>query len=625
MSVFDDGDVKHLKSHRKIKKGVKKMFRKRIISSLLVAVMMLALLPMTSVFAATDVTWKLISNDQIMSNVTDNLNLVTELDDGTVVTWTSSKPQCVTTDGVVTRWENDETVTLKATYGSSSDTFNIVVTACDSQKASFTDNKLNSTLKYQNIKWTTASSDSGDKYTAMSPMVWRYDAENDKLYTETQYGSWGYNYGLKIDGTSYKWDDITAVKADTSLKNTTFTYNDTSYTFYYVDKAFVDADENPYRVGVCAKNDTSLIGNWVSFYVNIDEETGAVSVDTTKALGVALEGYIKQNLEPVVLDTTQTNNVKYRSHLNFVGNGWSYSDLIGKTDGYQRFSFRYRQVAASDKMRWEPYFSFFYNNKAIGINCNGGPGSVSGNRYYGSELTAYYKDDFSATFTIGNVSSSTANALVGSANEALAIKTSTDGLSAFPKLTGGSFWNWLEIIMETDRANRYTVMYANGQPVYWKGTVGDVTYYSPYMVHTNATSTSADPVRTGFACPLGEKLFVDFEVDSVKIEEFTAEEIAAARVGATVTTVADNDATVNFARKGAYAVVFADFDATTGAFVDAEYVPVTVTATGEQTITATKTAEWDKVFVWSAPGSIVPVIGSVDVADFAVTDTPAAE
>ena len=601
------------------------MLRKRIFASLLIVVLMLAFSSVTSVFAASEITWDVISNDQIMTNVTDNLNLVKTLDDGAEVTWTSSKPECVDTDGVVTRWEEDKAVTLTATYGSVTRTYNITVSACESGKTVWTDDSLKGrTLAYQNVKWTAASTDSGAKYEATSPLKWKYDEENDRLYTETQYGRWDYDYGLTIDGVNYKWSNLAAVQADTSLKNTTFTYNDKSYTFYYIDKDFADADGNPYIVGVCAPNNSSLTAGWMSFYVNIDEGTGEVSVDTTKPLALALEGNIKQNLEPVVVDLSLTNNVKYRSHLNLTSNGYSYNDVKGVEDGYERFSFRYRQVH-SQAEKWEPYFSFFYNNKAFGISPNNGPGreqtTANWNHYYYTPVEAYYTDglDSASKFTVGKVGSSVS--MLGSASEPLSVKTTTEGLSSVPQLVHANYGNWREIVMETDRANKYTVMYIDGQPVYWKGEVSGVTYYSPFIVHSNYTGTSADPVRTGFSCPITLKPFTDFEVENVKLERITVAEVTAVAAGATVTSVTGNDAVINFARKGNYTVIFAEYgegDALAAVSMES----VTVSATGDTTVTAALSPEneWDRIFIWSSHGALIPLCASANIADLAAAE-----
>lgn len=587
------------------------MLRKRILSSLLIAVLMLTFSSVTSVFAASEITWDVISNDQIMTNVTDNLNLVKSLDDGTEVTWTSSKPECVDTNGVVTRWEEDKVVTLTATFGGRTGTYDIVVSSCDSGKTKWTDNNLSGkTLKHQTIKWTVASSESNMEHT--SPMIWRYDEENDRLYTETQYGSWGSNYGLTIDGVTYTWSNLAAVQADTRLKNVAFTYNDAAYTFYYVDKEYADAEGNPYRVGVTVKGST--LSNWTSLYVIVDAETGAVSVDTTKALTVALEGYIKQNLEPVVI-----GDAKHRSHLNFLSNGFPYTDLKGVSEGCERFSFRYRQVRKGGAERWEPYFSFFYNNQHFAFSPNMGPGAVKGNTYYGY-IYAWYTDDFTQKEDINYVGST--NCMLGSVTDPLEIKTTTDGLTALPGLTHANYGEWREIVMESDRANKYTVMYIDGNPVYWKVVdTSSNTYYTPFLVCNNYTGTSADPVRTGFSCPLTEKLFTDFEVENVKYEFITPAEMTAVAAGATVTSVTGNDAVINFARKGNYTVIFAEYgegDALTGVSME----NVTVSATGETTVTAaiSPEAEWDKIFIWSSYGTLVPLCASANVADI-----PAAE
>ncbi len=513
------------------------MLKKRIVATLLIAVMVFTLIPMASVFAASSITWDVISNDQIMTNVTDNLNLIKKLDDGTDVVWSSSKTKVVNTDGIVNRLKNDENVTLTAQYGTTTKTFDIVVSSYKSGITKWTDNNLPLTLGYQSVKWAQASSDSGQKYRDASSMIWKYDREKDRLYTETNYGCWGYNYGLKIDGVEYKWAEsttaanIAAVQADTRLKNVPFTYGSTDYVFYYVDKAFENAEGKPYRVGVVVAN-TRLIG-WTSLYVNIDAETNALTVDTTLPLTLALEGYLKQNLEPTIVDISKTNNQKYRTHLNFVSNtGYPYGDLKGVIDGYERFSFRFRQVIKHPELggtlRSEPYFTFFYNNKHIGIAPSGGAGSIANNnRYYGGQLTAYYTTDFTSTFNVANVDYMTQSscAMVGAKGSTLEIKKSANGLSNFPTFSSTGAYDWHEVIMETDRENGYTVMYFDGLPVYWKGTVSGTNYYSPFLKHIGYTSTSADPVRTGFSGPYTEKLFVDYEVENVKLEEISPDEI----------------------------------------------------------------------------------------------------
>lgn len=591
------------------------MLRKRIFASLLIVVLMLAFSSVTSVFAASEITWDVISNDQIMTNVTDNLNLVKTLDNGADVTWTSSKPYCVDTNGVVTRWDKDEAVTLTAAYGSVTRTYDIIVSSCENGTTKWKDdNFVGKTMLYHNVNWTDSRSSSNDQ--THSPKVWKYDAENDRLYTETQYGTWGSNYGLTIDGATYKWNTVAEVKADTRLKSVDFNYNGTDCTLYYVDKAYADADNNPYRIGVVVKGGTTLT-NWTSLYVIVDEETGAVSVDTTKTLDVALEGYIKQNLEPVTLSG------KNRSHLLLSHSGFNFAFTANNsklTDGYERFSFRYRQQRKGGAERWEPYFSFFYNNQHFAISPNMGPGATTSTLYYGY-IYAWYTDDFTKKEDVNYVTSGP-NCMLGSVTEPLEIKTSTDGLTGLPQLTGADYDDWREIIMETDIANSYTVMYMDGSPVYWKVVASGVTYYTPFLVYTKYTgSNSADVVRAGFSCPNAERLYTDFEVENAKLERITANEMTAVAAGATVTSVEGNDAVINFARKGNYTVIFAEYgegDALAGVSMKS----VTVTKTGDTTVTANASpAEaWDKIFIWSSHGALIPLCASANVADI-----PAAE
>ena len=610
------------------------MFKKRIISSLLVAVMMLALVPMTSVFAAetlpVGISWETIANDQLKSNVTSDLKLVKKvLDEGDrlerTVVWTSSKPEVVNTDGVVTRWEKDEAVTITGVYGGRTRTYDIIVPAYDKPGSRiWADDYLSSTLSYTVTRWANAQGRSvSSEY---SPKQWTFNATKRRFSTQTNYGTWGSNYGLTIDGVEYLWTSRAAVEADTRLKNTAFNFNNKDYIFYYVDKAFEDADGNPFRVGVVTYGST--YSNWTSLYVNVDPDTGAVTVDTTKDIYVALEGYLKQDLSPVVLapvkENETTTDTKFRSHVNLLNNKYPYSVVTSKPNtGYERFSFRYRQVRKGQEygaaMRGEPEFVFFHNNNSIAIHSQFGPGAVAhSNRYFGGIPTAYYKDDFSASAQIGKAGYGLINCKIGPACEELEIKTSDEGLSTFPVLTHANYEAWLEIVMETDRANKTTVMYVNGQPVYWivKDAEGN-TYYTPFL---NVTASNYDSVRTGFSSPFVEKLFTDYEIENAELVRWTDENVAAVSAAPSVTSVAGDTATINFTRKGAYTVIFADFDEDTDAFVNASYVPVTVTAAGAQDVTATQTGEWDKVFIWSSVGSVVPVIDSVTVADI-----PAAE
>ncbi len=604
------------------------MFMKRFISSIIIAVMMLTLLPMTSVFAApTDITWELIANDQLMSDVTKDLNLVkVVLDEGVEkpVVWTSTKPEVINTDGVVTRWENDEAVTLTGVFGGRERVYDIIVPSYTKPGSRvWADDYLSSTLSYTITRWANAQSRSvSSEY---SPKQWTFNASQRRFSTQTNYGTWGANYGLTIDGVEYMWTSRAAVEADTRLKNTPFTFNNTAYTFYYVDKAFEDADGNPFRVGVVTYGST--YSNWTSLYVNVDPDTGAVTVDTTKDIYVALEGYLKQDLSPVVLapvkENETTTDTKFRSHLNLLTNRYPYNDqLQDPLNGYERFSFRYRQVWKGDKYnaayRAEPEFVFFYNNKSIAIHPEYGPGGVAyNNRYFGGIPGVWYKDDFSANTPMGTAGYGNVNAKVAPALSKLEIKKSDEGLSTFPKLVRGTFGSWMEIVMETDRAHKSIVMYVNGQPVYWKVTVDGVEYWSPYIA---AGVSNYDSIRTGFSSPFVEKLFTDYEIENAELVKWKDTNVTAVSADPTVTAVNGDTASINFTRKGAYSVVFADFDAETGAFVNASYVPVTVSAAGAQDVTATTTGNWDKVFLWSSAGSAVPVIDAVTVADI-----PAAE
>lgn len=594
------------------------MLKKRILSSLLMLMFMFTFSSVTSVFAASEITWKVISNGQIMSNVTDNLDLVKSLDNGTEVKWISSKPHCVNTDGVVTRWDNDETVTLTAQYGSETRTFDIIVSSYKNGKTKWTDNSFNDTLIYASVKdgTTSAGNDQSAAFaTIHSPTHWEYDKETDTLRSVRNFGSWGYKYGLTVAGISYKWDSLAAIEADVRLKNVKFIYNSSEYTFYYVDEDFYDANDDPYRVGVCVKSGASDATNWLSLYVNIQGDD--LNVDTSRTLDVALKGYMKPNFEPVVSDSL------YRSHLGLIDNGWTYTPLHTLTSDqlgqYRRFSFRYRQLPTGESVRWEPNFVFFYNNHAFAINPNGGIGRLSSHYYYGDLRVYYDNTDTSKMKSVNIVSSSSNVNKLGSATEPLTVKTSAEGLTAFPKLIYEHFSDWMEITLESDVAKARTVMYVNGQPVYWAVTVSGQTYYSPYLVHPRG---NADNNRAGFAVSPDERLYIDYEVDSIKWEEITDAEVIAVAADPVVKSVEGNDAVINFARKGSFSVIFADYDGEDGALSKVSMESVNVAKAGDTTVTASVTPDvaWDKIFIWSVPGSMIPLCTSVNVADLPVTE-----
>lgn len=580
------------------------MLGKRFISLLLSVMVMLNLSVMIEGFAAGNtITWEDISNDQLKSNVTENLNLMTAIGENSV-TWKSSKPNSVATNGVVKRLANDETVTLVGTVnGQSTYTFNIVVSSYKDGQTKWVDDSLaTATLKYRESEYASGSSNERTaENLPNSPAIWKYDAQNDRLYTDPQFGVWYSDYDLKIGEHTYSWDKASSkFKIDGTLQSDTpksvqFTYGGTTWTFYYVDEALADSEGKAYRVGVCVNGST--VRGWTSFYVNIENDV--LSVDTSLTLDRAISGYIKPNLEPVL----STGKIKL-AHLELDKSGMKFTKVANQTDGYRRFSFRFRHTADSE-FQTTPNFLFTYNGYMYQVTNSNGVARQT-NHYYNS-AKAYYTTNFNSAESVYIATSN--GGKLGSATEALGIKTTADGLSSIPSVNTSTFYAWTEIMMVTDVANKNTVMYYNGQPVYWNITANGTTYYTPYLVYDN--NDKADYV--GFGWPNDSRLKVNYEVDSVSWEEITAAEIADASLGAVVNSFDGAQANFTFKRAGKYKVFFVDYE---GGRLENVTCIETKKTKGQVTnmITGDATKTWDKILVWGAGDSLRPLMDAVNTA-----------
>lgn len=425
------------------------MKAKRILSTLVALIFMISLVGtmQLSVLAEgeslANLTWSDIANNQIKSFVVKDLNLMTTLN-GEVVTWESSKPAVISAAGKVTRTNNAESVTLTATSGDATKSFDVVVQSifAGDVKVSYTfDNLATGTsalTAYSNFTATVDDKRNVSDYKVIADTI---DSDANKALVADV------NVGFK----KYTAEQKEALLASSNVL--TYVNGSDTYTYYLEAEPKTNAT-GTYFNGLLYKNGNIVDnGYYIGVYVTYDAASGKYSVDGSK-FKLGNHRWIYEDGSPFIGIADGKPNA---STLSIAAPAELGTPNGGKATMSFRFGF---DSGEADSLI----------GSVINIPTTIGGSTVS----FGQNLISW--NNISVKFDEGTtVTKSLTSQLVGKTYNTVGIFDNTDSFDRLGVIGSGV---WRDVVVEYDYDADTARLYYNGKPVIWTVTSGGVTKYS---------------------------------------------------------------------------------------------------------------------------------------------------
>ena len=432
------------------------MFKKRLLSAIVVVVFVFCSMGMPAVFAeetatlAEVLTWDVIANNQIKSDVINDLNLISKITLNGVetdVVWSSSNASVITAVGDVTRKFDTESVTLTATAGEDSVAFDVLVTSLQEgnviKSYTFDDAEVGTpATEYDMVSEDVATGNAQfvvkeDNITGNSNKALALDIiAGRKTLPRSVYD--------KTGSPSFKFNGTTAdgVQDSFTIWTTGVKYENEHGTYYIGGRD----DAFKYWCGVYVDENNQIIPELLYSY----NGTPYICEDGSPYIGAPDNQY----------GYADSMNVQIKAPSVYDEDGGVYS--VGFRFGQPKLTVKaaYNDDDYFDETR---QFRFSVSGIGLGLGFNTIVTGVNGNK----PLIKFNNE--------GITVEGGATAFVGKTSNVTGILDSVDQLETLPERKMGE---WADIIVKTDFDNDSMTLYYNGRPVFWEVTSNGVTKYS---------------------------------------------------------------------------------------------------------------------------------------------------